>query len=231
MRLQASIIFILLCTYSQAQFYEVINAKKAIKQVGHKVRKGDQISRFDTITINEKGSLILKTETAMPLKFGVGTFLIYEEAKRHNRWYNKHLILTGELKRKNLISCKFNYKTITVPGSDRHFEMDRIETDQKGLVRIKSEADSLAITWHNPDYQYKGKYYVVLRDFYNQGFIDVLETEVNNIVLFPFNYDHRHMYYSIIAEDCRASLRYKIEILGNDVYANEWTNFLKPEVR
>jgi hypothetical protein len=167
-------ILILISTFSsKSQFYEVIESKRVEKVDGNKVRKGDQISRYDTLTVAEKGMLTLKTESAMPLKLGEGTFSVYEEAKRHNRWYNKHLSLTGLLKRDRLISCKFNYKTIAVPGSDRHFEMDRIEVDQKGMIQIKDEADSLSITWHNPDHKYKGKYYIIIRDFYNQGFIDV----------------------------------------------------------
>lgn len=221
-----SVILILFIYPLAAQSYQILEAKKVTNLNESKVRKGDQINRYDTLKVAEKGVLVMKTESAMPLKLGYGTYYIYDEARRHNRWYNKHLSLTGLLKRKNLISCKFNYKTIAVPGSDRHFEMDRIEVDQKGVVRISDESDSLSITWYNPDYKYKGKYYIILRDYYNQGFVDILETHEKAITLYLTNYDHRHMYYSILAEDCRASLRYKIEILTNGVFFNERTNFL-----
>ncbi|NQZ74510.1 MAG: hypothetical protein HRT61_00095 [Ekhidna sp.] len=164
--------------------------------------------------IAEKGFLTLDVESTMHLKLGPGRYDIEHEAERHNAWYATHLELTAFLKRENLLGCKFRYKTMSVPGSNRHYEMDRIELDQKGLVILESDSDSLVVNWNNPDYKYKGKYFVVIRDFHNNGFVDVIESIGNSITPFPAKYGHRHMFYSIIAKDCRASLRYKIEVLS-----------------
>ena len=165
----------------------------------------------------------------MHLRLGAGSYKINEEAKRHNAWYARHLELTNFLKREGLLGCKFRYKTLAVPGSNRHHEVDRIELDQKGLVRIKNESDSLVIKWRNPERKYKGKYYLVVRDFYNQGFVDVIETEAETITLFPATYGHRHMFYNVLAENCRASLRYKLEVLSIEPFALHQTNYLNPD--
>lgn len=211
--------------------YEVLEAKKIRMHTGEKVRKGDFLSKSDSISIAEKGYLTLDVESAMHMKLAPGNYIIGNESKRHNEWYDTHLELTKELKRKGMIMCKFSYKTLVVPGSDRHFEVDRIELDQKGIANIASDTTALTVTWANPDYRYKGGYHLVIRDFYNHGFIDIIEIdkEEDSVTFFPGMYGHRHMYYNIIADDCRASLRHKIQVNSPNAYANHRTNFINPE--
>lgn len=206
--------------------YEVLEAKKIRNQNGDKVKKGDFLSKDDTIDIAAKGGLTLDVESAMHMKLAPGTYQVGVESARHNKWYNTHLTLTKELKKKGMIMCRFTYKTLVVPGSDRHYEVDRIELDQKGLVKIASDTASLTLNWINPDYKYKGGYHLVVRDYYNQGFIDIIETDKKTITFYPGKYGHKHMYYNIIANDCRASLRYKILVKSSNAYSNSATTFI-----
>lgn len=211
--------------------YEVLEAKKIRMHTGEKVRKGDFLSKTDTIFIADKGYLTLDVESAMHMKLAPGKYIVGNESKRHVEWYKTHLELTKQLKRKGLIMCKFSYKTLAVPGSDRHFEIDRIELDQKGLVKISSDTTELTVSWANPDYKYNGRYHLVIRDFYNHGFIDIIEIDkgIDSISFFPGIYGHKHMYYSIIADDCRASLRYKIQVNSPKAYTSGRTIFRNPD--
>lgn len=206
--------------------YEVLEAKKVRKINGDKVKKGDFLSKEDEIRIAEKGGVTLDVESAMHMKLATGAYTIGIESARHNEWYNTHLALTKELKKKGMIMCKFRYKTLVVPGSNRHYEVDRIELDQKGLVRINHDTTSLTISWVNPNYKYKGGYHLVVRDYYNNGFIDLIETDEQTLTFYPAKYGHKHMYYNIIADDCRASLRYKIEVNTPNARINSATTFI-----
>ena len=229
MKFNYLILIFYLSSFATPGQYGVLEAKKITNQNGDKVRKGDFLLKTDTISIAEKGHLTLDVESAMRMKLASGMYIVGEESERHNEWYSTHLRLTNKLKRLGLISCKFRYKTLVVPGSDRHFEVDRIEIDQKGLVVINSDTVSLSIKWANPDYKYKGTYYLVIRDFYNQGFIDILETEEDHLEFYPARYGHKHIYYSIITETCRASLRYKIEVNSPETYSYSETSFFDPD--
>ncbi|MEP1032915.1 hypothetical protein [Ekhidna sp.] len=220
------IILLIGCTpFAQAQ-YEVLEAKKVRNHSGEKVKKGDFLSKEDKIDIAAKGGLTLDVESAMHMKLAPGAYVVGVESARHNVWYDTHLALTKVLKQKGMIMCRFTYKTLAVPGSDRHYEIDRIELDQKGLVRINNDTTSLTISWVNPNYRYKGGYHLVIRDFYNQGFIDIIETDEETLTFYPGKYGHKHMYYNIIADDCRASLRYKIEVNTPSARINSATTFL-----
>ncbi len=216
-----------LITYAQS--YEVLVAKKVIRMNGTKVRKGDYLLASDSIQIKEKGELMLNIESAMHLRLPAGYYFVGKESTRLNNWYDTHLTLTQFLKRKNLILCKFKYKTLAVPGSDLHYEIDRIEVDQKGIAIIKEDTSTLKLKWHNPEYKYKGSYYIIVRDFYNHGFIDIIETDEDSITLYPTKYGHKHMYYTVLAENCRASLRYKIDVRSAETYTYGETNFLQPD--
>ena len=214
---------------TSGQSYEVLVAKKVFKTDGSKVRKGDYLLASDSIQIKEKGEIMLDIESAMHLRLPAGFYFVGKESKRLNKWYDTHLDLTLFLKRKNLIGCKFKYKTLAVPGSDRHYEVDRIEVDQKGIAIIKEDTSSLKLKWYNPEYKYKGSYYIIVRDFHNHGFIDIIETDEDSITLYPAKYGHKHMYYTVLAENCRASLRYKIDVRSSGTYTYGETNFLQPD--
>lgn len=207
--------------------YKVLEAKKVRTLDGGKVKKGGFLSKEDQIQIAANGGLTLDVESAMHMKLGPGAYTVGVESVRHNEWYNTHLELTKLLKKKGMIMCKFRYKTLVVPGSDRHYEVDRIELDQKSLVRINSDTTALTINWVNPDYRYKGGYHLVIRDYYNQGFIDIIQTDEDTLTFYPGKYGHKHMYYNIIADDCRASLRFKIEVNTPNAQINSATTFIE----
>ncbi len=98
-------------------------------------------------------------------------------------------------------------------GSNRHYEVDRIASEDEGVIVARKKSTSpISIEWANPDRKYKGSYVVVLRDAFNNGFIDILETEVESISFDPRKYGHRYILYFVKAEDCRASRTYKIEV-------------------
>ena len=97
------------------------------------------------------------------------------------------------------------------------------------MVTITNDTTELTLKWHNPDRKYQGKYYLILRDFYNRGFIDVVETDETSLTIQPARYGHRHMFYSILAQDCRASLRYKLSVKTEKTYpSHSFTNYLEP---
>lgn len=218
-------ITVFIFTLATSAQYEVLEAKKVRMLDGSKVRKGDFLVKHDTIVIDTKGNLTLDVESAMHMKLASGTYIAGDESKRHNEWYDTHLALTKELKVKGMITCKFRYKTLAVPGSSRHYEIDRIELDQTGIASIDSDTTALTVTWVNPDYRYTGGYHLVLRDFYNNGFIDIIQTNEKTITFYPGAYGHKHMYYNIIADDCRASLRFKIQVNTPEARINKVTNF------
>ena len=219
----------LLIFYTYGQSYEVLHVKKAFLLSGEKVKKGDYLTREDSLLIKEKGEISLDIESAMHLRLGPGYYLVGKESKRLNEWYATHLRLSTYLKKRDLILCSFKYKTIAVPGTDRHYELDRIEVDQKGRVTITNDTTSLKIKWHNPERSFKGKYYFVLRDYFNQGFIDIIETDEETLTIYPARYHHKYMYYTILADNCRASLRYKIGVESPSTYSYGETNFLQPD--
>ena len=214
---------------TSAQSYEVLVAKKVFKVDGSKVKKGNHLLSEDTIQIKEKGELMLDIESAMHLRLAPGYYYVGKERERLNNWYDTHRELIQYLKEKDLILCKFKYKTLAVPGSNRHYEVDRIDVDQKGVAIIKEDTSALKLRWYNPDYQFKGNYYIVIRDFHNHGFIDIIETNEDTITLYPAKYGHSHMYYTILADNCMASLRYKIDVRSEGTYTYGETNFLKPD--
>ena len=225
--MRTSIFTLLICIFSVtfSQSYEVLEAKKVYRTDGSKVKKGQKLYRIDTINIDDKGYLYLDIESTMDLKLAPGSYNIGQEARRLNSWYNTHLNWTTYLKKKGLIMCKFKYKTLAVPGSNRHYEVDRIELDQKGLVKIKSDTAALIVSWSNPEYKYKGTYYLIVRDFYNNGFIDIIETTDTELTFYPGKYGHRHMYYNVMAGNCRASLRYKLQVNSIKAPGYMETNF------
>lgn len=220
-------LILILCLYptiSQAQ-YEVLEAKKVKKLSGDRIKKGDFLQKEDEISVAEKGGLTLDVESAMHMKLGPGAYKVGVESKRHNEWYDTHLALTKELKKKGMIMCKFVYKTIAVPGSNRHYEVDRIELDQKPLVKIANDTTALTVSWNNPDYRFKGGYHLVVRDYYNHGFIDLIETDEKTVTFYPGKYGHRHIYYNVIADDCRSSLKHKIQVDAPGAQINSVTTF------
>ncbi len=219
-------LIIILSPFASIGQYEVLEARKVKDQNGDKVKKGDFLSREDKIQVASKGGITLDVESAMHMKLGPGVYQVGTESTRHNEWYNTHLALTKKLKQEGMIMCKFRYKTLAVPGSDRHYEVDRIELDQSGFDRINHDTTRLTISWVNPDYRYKGGYRLVIRDYYNNGFVDIIETNEDTITFYPGKYGHKHMYYNIIADDCRASLRYKIEVNTPNARVNSSTTFI-----
>lgn len=225
MKIAFTLLITCFCIFHVNGQYEVLQARKAKTSTGTKIKKGSFLAKTDIIVIDSKGSIELDVESAMHMKLAPGAYTVGTESKRHNEWYQTHLDLTNQLKADGMITCKFRYKTLAVPGSNRHYEVDRIELDQKGLVRIESDTVALSINWVNPNYKYKGGYRLVIRDFYNNGFIDIIKTKENSLTFYPGSYGHRHMYYNIIADDCRASLRYKIEVNTPSAKTNSATTF------
>lgn len=226
LKLIGFIIFVGFFIQTSSAQYEVLDVRKAKTYAGKKIKRGTFLEKSDSIVILENGEITLDVESAMHMRLAAGMYHVGSESARHNEWYSVHLALTKELKKKGMIMCKFRYKTLSVPGSDRHYEVDRIELDQKGLVRFNSDTAALTISWVNPNHKYKGSYHLIIRDFYNNGFIDIIKTDKDTLTFYPGKYGHKHMYYNIIADDCRASLRYKIEVNTPNAQINSATTFI-----
>lgn len=196
-----------------SQTYTVEEAKKSFRANGEKIKKGNKIEKSEVVTIKEKGNMTVNIGIQALLKLTPGTHDIDSLSHDLVFRYDRHVQLTTDLNKRGLLSCTFNYQKWVVPGSTRHYEVDRIAMDDdKKIVVKKNSSDSLTIGWANPDPKYVGNYILVLRDAFNNGFVDVIETEGESITFDPRKYAHQFMLYFVKAEDCRASLTYRIEV-------------------
>lgn len=207
-----SIFLIFLSTiYGYSQGYEVREVKRSFKQDGGKIKKGDFLNKNETVVIREKGYLTLDIETPIDLKLAPGKHNIDSLSALLASSYEKHVILEDILKKKGILECKFVYEVWMVPGTNRHYEADRITLSQEHLSVYQGSQEPLAIEWKNPDKKYTGGYLLIVKDAFTKLFVDVLETTGTSISFFPGKYGHRHMLYHVVAEDCRASRTYRIE--------------------
>ncbi|MEP5611986.1 MAG: hypothetical protein ABJP45_07035 [Cyclobacteriaceae bacterium] len=206
-------VFAIQTTSVSGQSYTVEEAKKSFRANGDKIRKGDTIAKNEFVTVKEKGNMTININIQALLKLKPGTHDIDSLSRDLVFRYDRHVRLTTELNKRGLLSCNFKYEKWVVPGSSRHYEVDRIAVDDdKTLVVRKKSSSLLTLKWTNPDRKYSGKYIVILRDAFNNGFIDVIETEEESLTFDPRKYSHQYMLYFVKAEDCRASLTYKIEV-------------------
>jgi len=196
-----------------SQSFTVKEAKKSYKANGEKIKKGDKIDNNEIVTIRDKGHMTVNINIQALLKLTPGTHHLDSLSRDLVFRYDRHVRLTTELNKRGLLSCNFNYEKWVVPGSTSHYEVDRIAVDDdKTIVVRKKSSNQLTLGWTNPDRKYSGNYIVVLRDAFNNGFIDVIEIGEESLTFDPRKYGHQYMLYFVKAEDCRASLTYKIEV-------------------
>ena len=208
----SSFLSLLFTIYSHGQNYEVLEAKRSFKQGGEKIRKGDLVSKNEIVLIREKGYLTLDIETPIDLKLAPGKHNIDSLSTRLAISYKKHEGLENILKKKGILECKFKYEVWIVPGTTRHYEADRIVVSEEHISVSKNSSESMTINWKNPDKKYNGNYTVIIKDAFSKLFIDVLETDKPSLSFFPGKYGHQYMLYHVVAEDCRASRTYRIEV-------------------
>ena len=196
-----------------SQDFLVLEAKRAFRQNGKKIKKGDLLSKREIVTIKEDGKMILDVESTIDLALSAGVHDIDSLNTINTIRYQNHDSLVNVLEKRGLLPCKFRYQVWLVLGTNRHYEADRIAISNPEKIKVNHGASTpVSIEWNNPDKKYKGDYLVIIRDAFTQGFIDILETSNNSISLYPENYDHQYMIYYIQAEDCRASRIHKIEV-------------------
>lgn len=194
-----------------AQDFRVLDAKRSYKINGIKIRTGDRLSQEEIVIIKEKGLLTLDINYPRNLRLEAGRYRLdslIEALKIRYARHKKHFAL---LELKNLNDCKFIYKIFIVPGSNNHYEADRIRITGEKLKSSKNELTWLDVSWENPDNNYQGTYLIIIQESFGQELlIDVTETEYNFASINLDKYDDQFMQYSIKAEDCRASRIRKI---------------------
>ncbi len=208
------IFFMLLNTfYGYGQDFLVLEAERAFRQNGKKIKKGELLYKKEIVTIRKNGKMILDVESTIDLALSPGVHNIDSLNTVNTIRYKNHDSLVHVLEQRGLLPCKFRYKVWVVPGTDRPYEADRISVLNGKLIRVdRGAVDPVLIEWNNPDKKYRGPYLVILRDAFSKGFIDILETQDNSISVYPQNYDHQYMFYYIQAKDCRASRLHNIEV-------------------
>lgn len=188
-----------------------MEAKRSYHQNGKKIKKGHSLNGNKTVLVKEKGYLILDLDHPRNLKITTGEYRLDSLINRVKIKYSRHQKWVAFLEARGLLNCKFAYKTLLVPGSNRHYEIDRVE-----VVNIDTSLGvnaDLAIQWNNPDQNYRGKYLILLQEASSELFVDILETDESTISLDLRKYKLPYLTYSILAEDCRASRPQKIEVI------------------
>lgn len=208
-----SIFLILLYTASaNGQDYEVLETKRSFKQNGDKIRTGDFLDKYEIVLIKEKGHLTLDVESPIHLKLAAGKHNIDSLSNLLAVRYKKHNSLMNILENRGLLECKFKYKVWVVPGTNRHYEADRIKVLEEDILPIQGSDEPITLNWENPDKKYHGNYLLTIQDAFSKGFIAILETDEQSISFYPGKYGHQYMLYRVIAEDCRASRIYNIKV-------------------
>ena len=208
-----SVFFIFMFYFNaDGQGYKVLEVKRSFNSHGAKIKKDDFLSKNETVLIREKGYLTLDIEAPINLKLAAGRHNIDSLSTQLARAFEKHLHFEDILKHRGILECKFVYEVWIVPGTNRHYEADRITVSEENLSVKRQSADSVSLHWKNPDKKYRGSYLLIIKDAFNKLFVDVLETVEPSVTFYPGKYDHRYMLYHIVAEDCRASRTYRIEV-------------------
>lgn len=169
------------------------------------------VDNSETVVIDEKGLLTLDLGAPLQLKLVEGTHNIDSLSSELKARFKRHLELVKVLKDRNLYVCKFVYQKWFVPGTNRHYEADRIELIADTRTTLKQDQE-WTIQWRNPDGKYKGNYLFIIRESFSNAFLDIIETSERELTINPSKYGHSHLLYHVKAEDCRASNTYGIRI-------------------
>lgn len=201
-----------ICGHGQG--YEVLDAKRCYYQSGRKIKIGDILNQKEIVHVKKNGYMTIDVQSPRNLKLSEGWHNIDSLLAVLTVKYDRHISWSNFLKQKGLLGCKFAYKTWIVPGSNRHYEADRIVVPGKGIMSVNGDSlEPINLKWSNPDDSYQGSYFVIVREAFNKGFfVDILETDSNSIPFYPAKYGYQYLFYTIMAEDCRASKLQKIEI-------------------
>lgn len=195
------------------QDFKVLEAKRAFKINGDKIRQGDSLNKEDSIVIKEKGILTLDINYPRKLTMETGQYRLDSLIEDLKFRYARHKRLHTLLKTKDLEECKFAYKLFRVPGSNKHYEADRISISDHKIDTDNPDLMELNISWENPDKNYRGKYLVILQEAFGQELLmNIIETSDFSASISLAKYDEQFMQYSIKAEDCRSSLKRKIKL-------------------
>lgn len=202
----------LICAVAaHGQDFKVLEAKRAFKTDGSKIKQGDLLTPHDSVVVKEKGLLTLDINYPRNLTMEAGRYrldTLFEELKYK---YARHKRLVAMLEKRGLSECRFAYTVFRVPGSGSHYESGRIAILAHKVAPATRDDIQLSISWENPDKQYAGAYLVILQEGYGQELlIDVIETQGTTASVNVAKYKESFMQYTIQAEDCRSSLKRKI---------------------
>ncbi|MEM9329182.1 MAG: hypothetical protein AAGA85_26200 [Bacteroidota bacterium] len=201
-------------TLSYCQYYEVIKARKSYRDNGERIKKYERVDRKDIVTVKQNGELLLKSVTYVNPHLKPGRYNIDSLMTLDYRRHEVHDSLKHVLRSKHLLGCKFRYKVMMVPGSNRHYEADRIKVFNKPMLTIKERSNEPSkVRWSNPDARYERSHLVVVQDAESKSFIDVFETNNREIHIDFASYNYPLMQYFVKALDCRGSLTYGVKVV------------------
>ena len=211
MRIALSVLILLTIINSHAQELKVLHSKKSFIVNGKKIKVGDQLNLDDSVWVKEKGILTLDIDYPRDLTMETGKYHLASLIEKLKADYTRHKIVLAKLEERELANCKFRYQVFVVPGSNKHYEADRISIEKHRIKRYQCDSSILNVTWKNPDLKYNGSHFVILQQGYgHQLLIDIIEFEGTEAFFNLANYDEQFMTFTIQAEDCRASLPNKI---------------------
>lgn len=196
------------------QYYDVLEAKKSYRENGKKIKKGERVDRTDLVIVRQNGELLLRSRTYVNPHLKQGRYDIDSLMTLDYARHEIHDSLKNVLKSKNLLKCKFRYKVMAVPGSNKPYYADRIQLYNESITTLKKGTTTpLKVKWVNPDTKYEKGYVIIIQDAKTKSFIDILETEEREIDIDFVSYNYPLIQYSIKALDCRGSLTHGLKIV------------------
>ena len=127
--------------------------------------------------------------------------------------YSTHKKWEEYLAKRKLLNCKFAYKTMVIPGSNKLFFADKIKALHKKSTNSVDDARVINITWENPEKRYKGNYHILIQESFGYKLLtDILTTEENQIAIPIQGFERSLKQYTILAEDCRSSHPVKLKL-------------------
>ncbi len=206
-----------ICVSVSAQELHVAKSKKAFLN-DHKVKKGDILTYADIVFIKLNGTLILRGTSSRPMELNQGTHELGAKYLAHLEKYQRHDSISHQLKLLGLKDCDFPYDYVMVTHN-AHALVGQIEIERDSTVDETSrhayfsfvntnEQSSVPISWSNPDESYRGKYFILVQDIF-EDYLELLETNETRLNFDLTNYISNQvlppLVFTIIAEDCRES--------------------------
>jgi len=197
-RLVAAIIFLSAVSTIEcsAQKLEVYYSKGVVAN-GKKIRKGDKLSPFTKVNIDERGSLaIFFGRRLLTLNTGSHNLDSAISAEKNKREYIVDDSIFTVLKTKKLTGCRTEFRCMTCSARGPGY----VRKDHDHTVT--AVGDSVVLNW-NFQSKFEGKYYVLVSAVFDD-YLHLAETDQQALTLrlTPAMKSEQQLIFKVIREDC-----------------------------